>query len=60
MTINRLNLLWGVTPVHCAKVQTAESMVELAETLLEQNGYVRKGEIIALILKRRHRKVRLY
>jgi pyruvate kinase len=49
VTINRLNLLWGVVPVHCAKVQTTESMVELAETVLEQHGYVRKGEIIALI-----------
>jgi pyruvate kinase len=49
VTINRLNLLWGVTPIHCAKVQTTEAMVELAETLLEQNGYIQKGEIIALI-----------
>jgi pyruvate kinase len=49
VTINRLNLLWGVTPIHCAKVQTAEAMVELAETLLEQHHYVKKGEIIALI-----------
>ena len=49
VTINRLNLLWGVTPIQCAKVQTAESMVQLAETLLEQGGYVHKGEIIALI-----------
>jgi pyruvate kinase len=49
ITINRLNLLWGVTPIHCAKVQTTEAMVELAETLLEQHHYVRKGEIIALI-----------
>jgi pyruvate kinase len=49
VTINRLNLLWGVVPVHCAKVQTTEAMVELAETLLEQHNYVKKGEIIALI-----------
>jgi pyruvate kinase len=49
VTINRLNLLWGVIPMHCAKVQTAESMVQLAETILEQGGYVKKGEIIALI-----------
>jgi pyruvate kinase len=49
VTINRLNLLWGVTPVRCSKVQATESMVELAETLLEQYGYVRKGEIVAII-----------
>ena len=49
MTINRLNLLWGTTPIRCSKVQTTEAMVELAETLLEQNGYARKGEIVAII-----------
>jgi pyruvate kinase len=49
VTINRLNLLWGTIPIHCAKVQTTEAMVELAETLLEQHHYVRKGEIVAII-----------
>jgi pyruvate kinase len=49
VTINRLNLLWGTTPIRCSKVQTTEAMVELAETLLEQNGYARKGEIVAII-----------
>ncbi len=49
VTINRLNLLWGTTPVHCAKVQTTEAMVELAETLLEQHHFVKKGEIVAII-----------
>ncbi len=49
VTINRLNLLWGTTPIRCSKVQTTEAMVELAETLLEQNGYAHKGEIVAII-----------
>jgi len=49
VTINRLNLLWGTVPIHCAKVQTTEAMVELAETLLEQHGYVHKGEIVAIV-----------
>jgi pyruvate kinase len=49
VTINRLNLLWGTTPIHCAKVHTTEAMVELAETLLEQNHFARKGEIVAII-----------
>jgi pyruvate kinase len=49
VTINRLNLLWGTIPVHCAKVQTTEAMVELAETLLEQHGYVKKGEIVGIV-----------
>ena len=36
-------------PIRCSKVQATEAMVELAETLLEQNGYVHKGEVVAII-----------
>ncbi|HTJ31064.1 MAG TPA: pyruvate kinase [Acidobacteriaceae bacterium] len=49
ITINRLNLLWGTTPIRCSKVLTTEAMVELAETLLEQHGFARKGEIVGII-----------
>uniref|UniRef100_E6QMQ6 pyruvate kinase n=1 Tax=mine drainage metagenome TaxID=410659 RepID=E6QMQ6_9ZZZZ len=49
ITLNRVNLLWGVTPIPCAKVNTAEDMVELSETLLEQHGYARKGEVVAIV-----------
>ena len=49
VTINRLNLLWGTTPIQCAKVASTEAMVELAETLLEQNRYVSKGEVVAIV-----------
>jgi pyruvate kinase len=49
VTINRLNLLWGVTPVRTTKVQTTESMVEVAETLLEQHGYAHKGDIVGIV-----------
>ena len=49
VTINRLNLLWGVTPIRTTKVQTIESMVEVAETLLEQHGHARKGDIVAIV-----------
>ena len=49
VTINRLNLLWGVTPILCSKVHTTEAMVELAETLLEQNHFASQGDIVAII-----------
>ena len=49
VTINRLNLLWGTTPVRCPKVNTTEALVDVAEGLLEQHGYVRKGEVIAIV-----------
>ncbi len=49
VTVNRLNLLWGTTPIRCSKVNTTEAMVDLAERLLEKGGYVRPREVIAIV-----------
>jgi pyruvate kinase len=49
VTINRLNLLWGTTPIRCPKVNSTEAMVETAEKLLEVNDYVRPKEVIAIV-----------
>ena len=49
VTINRLNLLWGVTAIRCPKVNSTEALVDCAESLLEQNGYVRSREVIAIV-----------
>ncbi len=47
--INRMNLLWGVHPVKCAKAHTAEQMVDMAEELLEQGGYARPQDIVGIV-----------
>ena len=49
VTINRLGLLWGTTPIRCPKVNTTEAMVEVAEQLLEQGGFVRPNEVIGIV-----------
>jgi len=49
VTINRVNLLWGTTPIRCAKVNTTEALVDTAEALLEQHGYVKPREVIAIV-----------
>ena len=49
ITINRLNLLWGTTPILCPKVNTTEALVECAESLLDQGGYVKPREVIAIV-----------
>jgi pyruvate kinase len=49
VTINRLNLLWGVTAIRCPKVNSTEALVDCAESLLEQGGYVRTREVIAIV-----------
>jgi pyruvate kinase len=49
ITINRLNLLWGTTPIRCPKVNSTEALVDCAEHLLEQGGFVRSREVIAIV-----------
>jgi len=48
-TINRLSLLWGTTPILCPKVNTTEAMVQCVESLLEQGGFVKPREVIAIV-----------
>ncbi|HET7103562.1 MAG TPA: pyruvate kinase [Terracidiphilus sp.] len=55
VTINRINLLWGTTPIRCPKVNSTEALVEVAESLLEQYGYVRRSEVIAIVAGTRTR-----
>ncbi|HWA95624.1 MAG TPA: pyruvate kinase [Terracidiphilus sp.] len=49
VTVNRLNLFWGTTPMRCPKVNSTEAMVDLAENMLEQSRYVRSREVIAIV-----------
>ncbi len=55
ITVNRLNLLWGVTPIRCAKASTTEAMVDMAEKHLETGGHVRPREVIAIVAGTRTR-----
>jgi pyruvate kinase len=48
-TVNRLNLLWGTTPIRCPKANTIEAMVDCAEKMLGKAGYVRPKEVIAIV-----------
>jgi pyruvate kinase len=47
--IRRMNLLWGVHPVGCAKFSTTESMIETAEDQLANCGYVKPQEILGIV-----------
>ncbi len=46
---HRLNLYWGVRPVGCEHVRTAEEMVRTAERDLVHAGVVQRGDVIAMI-----------
>ncbi|HEX5236208.1 MAG TPA: pyruvate kinase [Silvibacterium sp.] len=53
--IHRMNLLWGVHPIKCAKAHTAEEMVDMAEHLLEQGGHAGPQDIIGIVAGTRTR-----
>ncbi len=47
--INRMNLLWGVHPIQCAKAHTTEQMVDMAEELLEKNDLAHPQDIVGIV-----------
>ncbi len=47
--IRRMTLLWGVQSIHCPKLNTAEEMVEAAEDLLKDGGYVKAEDILGIV-----------
>ena len=47
--IRRMNLLWGVHPIECAKMFTTEAMVEEAEDVLTKAGFVQSQEILGIV-----------
>jgi len=47
--IRRMCLLWGVHPIKCEKAHTTEEMVDMAERLLEKNGYAAPQDIIGIV-----------
>lgn len=53
--INRMCLLWGVHPIKCAKANTTEEMVDLAERMLEMNGCAAPQDIIGIVAGTRTR-----
>ena len=53
--INRMGLLWGVHPILCPKLHTAEQMVDHAEAALEHGGFVKPREIMGIVAGTRTR-----
>ncbi len=46
---NRMNLLWGITPVGCPSNLSAEGMAEFAEAELTRRQVLTKGDIFGLV-----------
>ena len=46
---NRVNLLWGVTPIVCDHTPATDDMVRGAERLLWQSGVVHNGDVLGIV-----------
>jgi len=47
--VNRMNSLWGVTPIHKTHWDSAEAMVTTAEKELLPKGVIRPGDVLGLV-----------
>jgi pyruvate kinase len=46
---NRMNLLWGVHPVHCARGKSAEDIVHIADHELLRLGKIKVGDVMGVV-----------
>ena len=46
---NRMNLLWGVSPVRTAQARNAEDMVATAERELLRQGRIKVGDVLGVV-----------
>jgi pyruvate kinase len=47
--VQRMNLYWGVRPVHCGQARSAEQMVTLAERDLVRRGVLKPGDVLGVV-----------
>jgi pyruvate kinase len=47
--INRSMMLWGTYPILCDRFRDTDKLVELAESILEERGYVRQRQVLGIV-----------
>jgi pyruvate kinase len=47
--INRAMLLWGVRPILCERFNDTDKLVNMAEEILEAEGYVRRRQVVGIV-----------
>jgi pyruvate kinase len=47
--INRCMLLWGTYPILCERFHDTDKLVDMAEDILETQGYVHPGQIVGIV-----------
>jgi pyruvate kinase len=53
--VNRAMLLWGTFPILCARFKDTDKLVDMAEKILEANGYVHRSQIVGIVAGTRTR-----
>jgi pyruvate kinase len=53
--INRSMLLWGTYPILCARFNDTDKLVDMAEEILESQGYVQPRQIVGIVAGTRTR-----
>ena len=53
--INRSMLLWGTYPILCDRFTTTDMLVNMAEQILENLGYVRQSQVLGIVAGTRTR-----
>ncbi len=47
--INRTMLLWGTYPILCERFLDTDKLVEMAERILEERGYVQQRQVVGIV-----------
>ena len=53
--INRSMLLWGTYPILCERFQDTDKLVNMAEKVLEERGFVQKRQVVGIVAGTRTR-----
>ncbi len=53
--IQRATLLWGTYPILCARFKDTDKLVQMAEDILEQGGFVQERQIVGIVAGTRTR-----
>jgi pyruvate kinase len=53
--INRAMLLWGTYPIQCERFRDTDMLVNMAEKILEERGYVQQRQVVGIVAGTRTR-----
>jgi pyruvate kinase len=47
--IHRAMMLWGTYPIQCARFRDTDKLVNMAEEILEREGYVQRSQVMGIV-----------